>query len=137
MSWGTMATGLRLSWCRGIRPTGHYCPEGHDLSGTTTPDGVIHFADRPHTRANTLAFLRLAARLIDPTLDAEDVPWRRVYRHYLLVRECARELHIPNPAYPARHDRAFVLAGVAGVSDSVPLRKRAYDWARRGPKRKA
>ena len=133
-----MAEALGVTRCRGRTPSGHYCHEQHDKEGSIShgPDGpVIHFGERTYKRANTLAFLKLVARSQEPSIDADE-PWRRVYRLNLKVRFLARFLRIRNPAGPARADRAFVLAGVAPLSNDVPLRKQAFDWARSSPKRK-
>jgi hypothetical protein len=128
----SMARDLGLGYCRGINERGQYCHLEHRLNGSVADD-VVHFADRPVTRADTFAFLKLAAQVIDPTLRDEAVPWRRVYRMNRLVRDLAHRLHVRLPAHSSRMDRAFVLAGVAGLSNEVPLRKQAFDWARRGP----
>lgn len=132
-----MAEALGVTRCRGIESTRRYCPQDHGGPGTVTNDGVVHFSHRPYgptRRADTLAFLKLVARSQEPNLD-EDVPWRRIYRLNMKVRFLARFLRIPDPARPARQDRAFVRASVASLPNSEPLRKQAYDWARRGPKR--
>lgn len=133
-SYEGMAHDLGLPYCRGILPTGQYCHRDHRLNGSVA-DGAIHFSDRPVTRVDTLAFLKLAAQVIDPTLAEESVPWRRVFRMNRLVRQTARRLHVRLPGHLSRMDRAFVLAGVAGLSNEVPLRKQAFDWSRRGPRR--
>lgn len=121
-----------LDYCWGMLKTGGRCPREHRLNGEVTLDGVIHLADKPANRTNTHAFLRLAAISIDPTVQDETAPWRRVYRLDVLMRGIARHLKVPYKS--SSMDRAFVLAGVAGLSDDVWLRKQAFDWARRGPK---
>ena len=135
MTYREMAEVLNVTLCRGRKPTGHYCGEQHDKEGSVTPDGVVHFGRSGQAlyRNHTLAFLRLVARSQEPDIDT-DVPWRRVYRMNMKVRLLASFLHIKNPAHPAHGDRAFVLASVAGIPNSEPLRKEAFDWARRGPK---
>lgn len=126
-----MALTLGLEYCRGITPWGQYCHAGnHRLQGFVTP-GVVHLAE-PSTvdRRDALVFLRLAAQVLDPTIN-DDIPWRRTYRLYRGVQDAALRFHM---SYPPRHwlaDKAFVLAGVAGLPNSVPMRKQAYDWARR------
>ena len=136
-SYEGMARDLDIPYCRGILPTGHYCQQTHHLNGSINPsDGTIHFSERPVTRANTLAFLRLVARAIDHSLDADPEVWRRAYLLNIRVRALAKTLHIKDPGHPARLDRVFVLSAVAGMSNEVPMRKQAHDWARRGPKRK-
>lgn len=118
-----------IDYCRGITPTGHMCHREHHLNGEAV-DGTIHLEDRRANRVNSHAFLRLAAIALDPTLK-EDVPWRRVYRLDQSMRQIARAIDVPYKS--SQMDRAFVLAGVAGLSNDVPLRKQAFDWARRGP----
>lgn len=132
-----MAETLAATRCHGDgSPFGErYCPQDHTGPGTVTHDGVAHFCIHPVTQANTLAFLKLVARSQEPSID-EDLPWRRIYRLNTKVRFLANFLHIPDPALPAHQDRAFVRASVAGLPNTVPMRKQAYDWARRGPKRK-
>jgi hypothetical protein len=134
VNYDEMAEALGVTRCRGRTPSGHRCHEQHDKEGSITDD-IIHFSERPYQRPDTLAFLKLVARSQEPSIDADE-PWRRVYRLNLKVRFLARFLHIRNPAGPARADRAFVLAGVAPLSNDVPLRKQAFDWARSSPKRK-
>jgi hypothetical protein len=90
-----------------------------------------HFTTRPITRTDTLAFLKVAAVELDPSIDDEIVPWRRTYRICRLARESGEKLGIRLPASYWSVDRAFVLAGVAGLPNEVPLRKQAFDWARR------
>jgi len=134
VNYDEMAAALNVTRCRGRTPSGHYCDQQHDKEGSITnypgPDGpVIHFSERPYEQANTLAFLKLVARVQEPSIDM-DVPWRRVYRINMKVKFLARFLHIINPAHSARADRAFVLAGVAPLGNDVPMRKQAFDWAR-------
>ena len=126
-----MAERLGIGYCRGMLPSGHYCRAGdHHLNGFVT-DGTVHLAE-PSTvdRRDALVFLRLAAQVLDPTIN-DDIPWRRTYRLYRGVQDAALRFHM---SYPPRHwaaDKAFVLAGVAGLSNEVPMRKQAYDWSRR------
>ena len=133
MTYAQIAHQLGLEYCAGIRPTGHYCREVHDLNGSTK-DGIVHFSDRPVSVLTTIMFLKLAAQALDPSLADETAPWRRVYRIHLIVRESGRRLGLRLPSRYFAADRAFVLAGVAGLPNSVPMRRQAFDWARRGPK---
>jgi len=96
--------------------------------GITLP---AHFPDRPVTKADTFAFLKVAAVELDPSINDELVPWRRTYRLCRLARESGEKLGIRLPASYWRIDRASVLAGVAGLPNSVPMRRQAFDWARR------
>jgi hypothetical protein len=130
LTYPDMAATLGITYCRGITPTGHYCNLRHDLNGSTDGE-TIHFTDRPVTKVDTLAFLKLVAKVRDPDLEQESVPWRRVYRLDRLVRVAGAELGIRLPRRLFRADRAFVLAGVAGLGNDVPMRKQAFDWARR------
>ena len=125
-----MAHRLGVTYCAGITSTGHYCDVyWHHQEGSTRGD-VVHFSERQPSKYHTLAFLRLVAKVRDPSLD-DDVPWRRIYRMDKLVRQAAAELGIRLPRRLFTTDRAFVLAGVAGISNDVSMRKQAYDWARR------
>jgi len=119
---------LEVPYCHGIRK-GFRCHEDHDLNGSVV-DGVIHVRDRTVTRQNIASVLKLVARARDPTL-ADDVPWRRVYRISVVVRALAAQLHYRIPRESFAADRSFVLASVAGLPNNVPLRKQAFDWARR------
>jgi len=125
-----MAQQLGVAYCGGITSTGHYCDvRWHGREGSAE-GGVVHFSERPPSKYNTYAFLKLVAKVRDPSL-ADDVPWRRIYRMDKLARQAANELGIRLPRRLFATDRAFVLAGVAGISNDVPMRKQAFDWARR------
>jgi len=120
---------LGVPYCWGIS-RGFYCPQNHRQQGTVTPDGIVHLHDHVVTKTNLVTLLKLVTRAQDPTLN-DDVPWRRVYRTSVGVRALAYRLRtrIPREAWAA--DRSFVRASCAGLSNDVPLRKQAYDWARR------
>lgn len=90
-----------------------------------------HFTERPVAKADTLAFLKVAAVELDPTINDEPVAWRRTYRLCRLARESGEKLAIRLPASYWSADKASVLAGVAGLPNNVPMRKQAFDWARR------
>ena len=126
-----MAERLGIGYCWGMLPSGHYCRAGdHRLNGFAK-DGTVHLAEPSSVdRRDAFVFLRLAAQVLDPTVN-DDIPWRRQYRLYRGVQAAASLFHM---RYPPRYwsaDKAFVLAGVAGLSNEVPMRKQAYDWARR------
>jgi hypothetical protein len=124
-----IAIELGVPYCGGINK-GFRCYLEHDLNGSLV-DGTIHLTDRNGYRASTTAaLLSMAARIRDPSLDA-DLPWRRVYRVSIAARGLAAEIHVRLPREVWDFNRAFVKAGVAGLSNDVPLRKQAYDWARR------
>ena len=123
-----IATELGVPYCNGI-DRGFRCHHRHDLNGSLV-NGTIHLRDRQSNRANTLVMLKMVAHARDPSLDA-DPPWRRVYHTAVAVRGLAAEIHIRLPRDAFDFDRAFVLAGVAGLPNSVAFRKQAYDWARR------
>lgn len=129
MTYAEMATELGLDWCRGILPTGHYCQGGDHKMGFVT-EHTVHFADRRQSKPEVLAFLKLAAVATEPDID-DDVPWRRVFRRGRLVREFSAQLRMRVPGRLWSTDKAFVLASVAGLSNEVPMRKLAFDWARR------
>jgi len=124
-----IATELEVPYCGGVRK-GFYCHEQHDLAGSVV-DGTIHMRDHKSGRPSAqVAFLKMVARARDPSLDT-DIPWRRVYRTDAAVYELARRIHIRPPKKVFDFDRAFVRAGVAGLSNDIPMRKQAYDWSRR------
>ncbi len=130
MTYPQMAQALGLAYCGGILPTGHYCHAGeHALNGSVADD-TIHFTDRQVTKSNTLAFLKLAALAMDPEIN-DDVPWRRVYRIDKGVLNLCRFLGIGLPAHLWRGDKRFVLSSIGGLTNEVPMRKQAFDWARR------
>lgn len=132
-SYAEMAQALGIRWCRGISPTGRYCHEQHGQSVGAITEGCVHLRDRNPgpSLQTTVVFLTLAARVLDPSIDAETVPWRRAYRLAVARREAARKVGVRLPRRIFDFERAFVLAGTAGLSNDVPLRKQAYDWARR------
>jgi len=131
LTYPRMAERLGIKHCWGMLPTGHYCHAGdHRLNGFVTTN-TVHLAEPSSVdRRDAFVFLRLAAQVLDPTVN-DDIPWRRQYRLYRGVQAAASLFHM---RYPPRYwsaDKAFVLAGVAGLSNEVPMRKQAYDWARR------
>jgi hypothetical protein len=131
-----MARELDIRWCPGT-VIGYPCPMEHRLNGSVTHDrgpdapGTVHWREASSNPADQLAFLKLAAMALDPTLADEATPWRRVYRLCMLARATGARLHIKVPARLWAGDKAFVLAGVAGLPNDVPQRKQAFDWARR------
>ena len=133
MTYSDMAQRLGVAYCAGTDhygKTGYICDvRWHTREGAALGN-IVHFAERQPTKYNTLAFLKLVAKVRDPSL-ADDVPWRRIYRMDKLARQAADELGIRLPSRLFATDRAFVLAGVAGISNDVPMRKQAFDWARR------
>ena len=131
LTYPRMAERLGIKHCWGMLPTGHYCHAGdHRLNGFVTTN-TVHLAEPSSVdRRDAFVFLRLAAQVLDPTVN-DDILWRRQYRLYRGVQAAASLFHM---RYPPRYwsaDKAFVLAGVAGLSNEVPMRKQAYDWARR------
>jgi hypothetical protein len=88
-------------------------------------------ADVRVTRGGLARFLGLAATALDPTINDEP-PWRRVYRRNVASRDVAHRLHVRMPGREHYDfDRSFVLASIASIPNSEPLRKQAFDWARR------
>jgi hypothetical protein len=128
-SYEGMAAALGVPFCGGILRTGRYCHLEHRHQGAVA-DGTVHLSARPITRADTTNFLKLAARALDPSLDEDEYLWRRVYRRARAANALGRTLHF-TPGRAWRNEKAFVLASVAGLSNDIPLRKQAFDWARR------
>jgi hypothetical protein len=120
---------LGVPYCWGIS-RGFYCPRDHRQQGTITPDGTIHLHDHVVTKTNLVTVLRMIAIAQDPTLNG-DVPWRRVYRIDVAIRALAIRLRTRIPRETFANDRSFVRASCAGLSNDVPMRKQAFDWARR------
>lgn len=97
-----------------------------------TTGTTIHFLDKNINRADNKRFLKLATMALDPTLtDRREPLWRHIYRTSIAMRDVARALHILIPRSDMALSRAVVLAGVAGLTNDVPLREQAYNWARR------
>lgn len=131
--YGEMIRELGLVPCHGILPSGHYCsfnPSDHYMGRTAA--GIVHFTDDEATdMVRVQGFLKLCATAFDPTLiDTGQPLWRRIYRHNVAARDIGRRLHRRIPKRHTKFDRSIVKAGVAGVPNSVPLRRQAYDWAR-------
>ena len=127
--WG-IAEMVGAEYCRGIRD-GFYCTEQADHQvGAVSPDGIIHWADRRMSWPGLVHFLKLVAISRDPSI-ASDVPWRRVYRINMGLKQAARDAHTHIPARFIRPDRLFVRASVASLGNDVPMRREAYEWSRR------
>ena len=129
-SYAEIAETLGIEWCPGV-VNGSFCPKAHGSTIGDISPGTVHFGDRRPTLQTTVTFLTLAARVLDPSIDMEYAMWRRAYRLAIARRELARRCHIRLPRKVFDFERAYVLAGTAGMSNDVPLRKQAYDWARR------
>jgi len=132
-SYADMAATLGITWCPGMEPNGSYCPKAHGSSVGDISPGTVHLRDRQPgpSLQTTVTFLTLAARVLDPSLDMEYAMWRRTYRLVLAQRDLARRVHVRLPRRVFDFERAYVLAGTVGISNDVPLRKQAFDWARR------
>lgn len=125
---------LGLTPCHGILPTGHYCgiSSAMHITGTTTGRIVHCTDDEVDSWPDIKAFTRFAARALDPSLNDMAQPfWRRLYRENMAAREVGHRLHIRVPRRYLVMERLTVLAGVSGLPNNIPLRKQAYDWARR------
>lgn len=127
-TYAAMAAALGLEYCFGMERWGGYCHLDHRI-GASTP-GKVHLADTNPNWAGIFTFLKLAAAAKEPSIN-DDAPWVRVYRQNMLARSLGHQINIRVPSRILRRDRAFVKASVAGLPNSTPLRKEAYDWARR------
>lgn len=131
--YGSLTRELGLTPCHGTLPTSHYCGLTRDehVRGRVT-GRIVHFPNDAPNWARTKVFLSLCAAALDPTLNDPSEPhWRKVYRLNIASREVGRRLHIRVPRRFLRFDGLVVLAGVTGLPDDIPLRKQAFDWARR------
>jgi hypothetical protein len=130
-TYGGLIRELGLTPCHGIGPTGHYCSLDHN-TGASDP-GMVHIVDGPLGRWTDIKrFLLLCARALDLTRGVENEPdWLRVYRDNIAIRTVGKVLHIRVPSRYHRFDKTVVMAGVGGLSNDMPFRKQAYDWARR------
>jgi hypothetical protein len=122
-SYRELVRSLDLGYCDGA-----HCPADHEVGDAY--GGVVHFADRRASWPGIHRVLKLAAQAKDPSVLGE-APWKRVYLLNVRARELGHQVGIRVPARFTRFDRAFVRAGVAGLTNDVPLRKSAFDWARR------
>lgn len=125
---------LGLTPCHGILPTGHYCGLNSQQHAKGVFSGkIVHCTDdEVDSWPDIKAFTRFAARALDPSLNYTDQPfWRQLYRENMAAREVGRRLNIRVPRRYLVMERLTVLTGVAGLPNSIPLRKQAYDWARR------
>ena len=119
-----MARDLGLDLCRSLD-----CPRDHFM-GDAEP-GRIHFTDIRFSWPGAKRFLRLAAIALDPSLREEEPFWLYLYRLNIAARKVGLRVHLKVPRRFFELDRAFVLAGVAGLTNEVPMRRQAFDWARR------
>lgn len=133
--YSTMLADIGLEHCHGIR-RGFYCHEGDHEAGFATP-GIVHLTDRRWSWSGTHRVLKLAALAVQPGLAGIEPRWRRVWAINIAARDLGRRARVRVPARCVEYDRAVVLAGVARVPNTVPDRKRAFDWARRGHKETA
>jgi hypothetical protein len=120
-----MARHLGLFLCRDPA-----CGLDHSIGSATL--GVVHFNDIRFSWPGAKRFTALCAIALDPDIDNDVQPlWARVYRINRAASEVGKRIHIRVPRRFTKFDRYVVLAGVAGLSNEVPMRKQAYDWARR------
>ncbi len=126
--YGDLIRSLDIDYCRGIDATGNYCDLDH-IVGEAHP-GRVHLADLATTSSGVYRALKLVSLAQHPEFNDEP-PWRRTYLVNLAVRDLARQARIRVPARHVRMDRRYVLAGVAGLPNSVRLRRDAYHWARK------
>lgn len=130
-TYGELVNELGLEYCRGIDKNGFYCgfnSEDHVI-GRHEP-GKVHFTDKPVTWPGVHRALKLAALAQTPAID-EQPTWRRVYMLNVAARTLGNSVHVRVPARHIRFDRRFVLAGVAGIPNTVTMRRDAFNWARK------
>lgn len=118
-----MARDLGLDYCSRCRPFDHQTGEAQV--------GIIHLDDARFSWPRAKQFLRLCALALDPTLREVEPFWLYLYRLNIAARDTGLRVHLKVPRRYFKLDRMTVLAGVAGLSNDVPMRKQAYDWARR------
>lgn len=118
-----MARDLGLDYCDRCRLFDH--AEGE------AQVGIVHLDDARFSWPTTKRFLRLCAFALDPSLREEEPFWLYLYRLNIAARDVGLRVNLKVPRRFFELDRAFVLAGVAGLTNEVPMRKQAFDWARR------
>lgn len=128
--YASIVTRAGLEHCRGIR-NGFYCHEGDHDEGFWTP-GVVHISDKRWSWTTAHRIVKLAALAADPTLDTVKPHWRRRWLINLRARDIGAKAHVKVPAKYIAYDRAYVLAAVRDIPNTIEDRKRAFDWARRG-----
>lgn len=122
-----MARRLGYDYCRGILPSGHYCPLDHD-KGTVTNDGVtgtVHWSERPRTPPKIRHFLLLLATERVTGLSG----WRQSWGRIIWVNDAMRLLHIRLPRSTWAHEAATLYAQ-ATAADPSKSRDEALVWAR-------
>lgn len=121
-----MAAQLGLGYCSHCGPSYDHVMGEVDQAART-----IHYTNGRFTWPRTKRFLLLAVRILDDPATDEPSFWLHVYRRSRSARNLAQQLGLRVPRRYWDMDRAMVRAGVAGLSNEVPYRKEAYDWARR------
>jgi hypothetical protein len=122
-TYAAMAGDLGLDLCDDCRLYDH-------VFGEAEP-GRVHLLDVRFSWPGAKRFLKLCALALDPALRDVEPFWLYLYRLNMASRDAGQRLHLRVPSRYMKLDRMFVLAGVAGLSNEVPMRKQAYDWARR------
>jgi hypothetical protein len=118
-----MARELGLDYCDRCRLFNHTMGEAQV--------GIVHLNDVRFSWPGAKAFLRLCAIALDPSLRDVEPFWLYLYRLNIAARDVGLRVHLKVPRRFFELDRAFVLAGVAGLTNEVPMRRQAFDWARR------
>ena len=123
-SYEEMARRLGYTYCRGVLPSGHYCPEDH--KNGTVEVSVIHWHERPRTPPKIRRFLLLVA-----SREVTDYPvgWQRSWATIVWINLAMRELRIRLPKSTWAHEAATLYAQATAAEPSG-VRDDALVWAR-------
>lgn len=107
----------------------------HDRGEYSLTLGMVHWRERRMTKAGLYRFLRLVALAKHPdmtrTITGVRPTWQRTYLIHRQVNVYARMLHVRIPFDLTREARARVKSSVLDVPRRTPLRREAFQWARR------
>lgn len=93
--------------------------------------GLIHWEGGRVTTAGLYRFLLTAAVALDEKLVEVQPEWRRIYLLHQAASRLARQLRVRVPFEQSLLERRRVKALLVGVPSHIPLRKEAFQWARR------
>lgn len=132
-TYASIAESLGVQLCQG---DGAVYPDEQQWTG---PDhergawngGVVHWRERRVTPAGLYRFLKLAAFALDEPHIRDVLDWRRTYLVHQAINRLAHKARVRVPAELSTLERRRVKAMLIHVPRSTPLRKEAFQWARR------